>query len=225
MWLRGAPDRGLSVARYRRLAARYDDSCRYIDEPRRAALEALGDLRGRTVFDVACGTGPMLAELARRVGPSGAVVGIEHSPAMAGIARERVRGLQELVTVLETSVEEARPARMAEALLLCYTHDVLQSAAAVGSLFRYARPDARVVVIGNRFQPWWWAAPVNLWVILRGWRYHTTYRGFGCPWRPLPSYCPDLRVIRSFRLGMSYLAVGHFCARRNDSAAAPTHSI
>ena len=209
--LRRSPDRALSVERYRRLAEGYDDSCRYVGEARRTALEALGLRPGQKVLDIACGTGAMLPALADRVSPGGQAIGIEHSPEMVGLARNRVTATGH-VTVLESAVEDAVFPHAADALLFCYTHDVLQSPAALANVFAHARPGARVVVIGNRFQPWWWAAPINLWVCLRGWRYHTTYKGFRQPWRPLLGFCPDLRVERTFHLGMSYLAVGHFSA-------------
>lgn len=49
---------------------------------RRAAVEATGVGTGSDVLDVACGTGKLAAALARRVGPSGRVVGVDLAPAM-----------------------------------------------------------------------------------------------------------------------------------------------
>jgi ubiquinone/menaquinone biosynthesis C-methylase UbiE len=43
-------------------------------------LSALGDLTGLRVLDVGCGTGVVTRELARRVGPSGRVAGVDPSP-------------------------------------------------------------------------------------------------------------------------------------------------
>jgi ubiquinone/menaquinone biosynthesis C-methylase UbiE len=75
--LRHGPDRETALARYRALASGYDASCGRIVNIHRAAIDAL-ELRGsETVFDVACGTGAALVELAERVGPAGTVVGIE----------------------------------------------------------------------------------------------------------------------------------------------------
>jgi hypothetical protein len=105
-------------------------------------------------------------------------------------------------------VEDARPECVADALLLSYTHDVLQNPAAVLNLLRHARPGAQVVITGMRFLPWWWAAPLNLVVGYRARRYLSTYRGMRQPWAPLLPYCPDLKVVRTFHAGTSYLAVG-----------------
>ena len=214
MWanFRKSPDRELAISRYESLAESYDQSCRFIGTARATALEALQLSPGEIVFDVACGTGSMLCALAAKVGADGRVIGIEQSPAMARLARARLAsaGLgQERASVIEASVERAPLASTADALLFCYTHDVLQSHEALENLIRHSRPGARIVVVGNRFQPWWWAAPINLWVCVRGWRYHTTYEGFREPWRPLLVHCPELRVVRTFHLGMSYLATGH----------------
>jgi demethylmenaquinone methyltransferase/2-methoxy-6-polyprenyl-1,4-benzoquinol methylase len=58
---------------------------------RRAAdLAAVGP--GDRVLDVACGTGDLALELARRVGPGGAVLGCDFSERMLELAREKAVG-------------------------------------------------------------------------------------------------------------------------------------
>jgi ubiquinone/menaquinone biosynthesis C-methylase UbiE len=202
----------MSIARYGSLAPEYDRACRYIDKSREAAVEALEVAEGQTVVDVGCGTGATLAALAERVGRSGRVIGIEHSPSMLALARARVAasGLADRVTLVESGAERAVIPDRIDALLFCYTHDVLQSPDALENLFRNAKPGARVAVVGTRLQPWWRAAPINLWVCARGWRYLTTFRGLGHPWRPLLDYCPDVRMLDTFHLGSSYLAAGRY---------------
>lgn len=216
--LRSAPDRSAALEHYRELAPQYDASCRWVVGMRRRALELLAPGAGEVVFDVACGTGPMLAELARRVGPRGHVVGIEQSPEMMALARERVRceGIGPTVTLIQGSVEEVRLERRADALLFFYTHDVFQSAAALDNLFRIVRRGARVVAAGARFLPWWWGAPLNAWTMLRARRYLTTYRGLGRPWRHLERHCPDFHPVASNFAGTSYLGVGIFTAEGLD---------
>ena len=69
------------------LAARYDE---LRAGPSEEAIEILvreGDLRGRSVLDVGCGTGRVAAALAERYGAT--VSGLDPSPEMLDIARER----------------------------------------------------------------------------------------------------------------------------------------
>lgn len=211
-----APDRELAIRRYRSLAPGYDSSTRFVARMRRMALVLLSPREGEVVLDVACGTGPMLPDLARRVGTRGRVIGIEQSPEMIAIARARVRreNLGAVVTLVEASAEEAYPEYVADGLLFFYTHDVLQSPPALERLFQHARPGARVVAAGARFRADWWAAPLNLWTAWRARRYLTTYCGLRRPWRHLERYCPDFRPVARNFLGSGYLGVGTFLSGR-----------
>ncbi|MDN5348179.1 MAG: demethylmenaquinone methyltransferase / 2-methoxy-6-polyprenyl,4-benzoquinol methylase [Clostridia bacterium] len=58
---------------------------------RRVAVKLSGARPGFKVLDVCCGTGMLTLELARAVSPGGKVTGLDFSPAMLAIARERVR--------------------------------------------------------------------------------------------------------------------------------------
>jgi SAM-dependent methyltransferase len=49
---------------------------------------------GQRVLDVACGTGVLAREVASRVGPSGHVVGIDPSPGMISVARQRAATIE-----------------------------------------------------------------------------------------------------------------------------------
>ena len=205
----GAPDRSRSVTSYRKLAASYDASCRFILDIRRATMEALHLRGGETVFDIACGTGATLPFLAERVGPSGKVIGIEHSPDMAAIAHQRITasGFSNIELIVAPA-EQARSGHRADALLFCFTHDVLQSPAALDNIFSMAQPSARIAVVGSKLISQWWSAPIDAWTRVRTRRYLTTYRGLDQPWVPLQQFCPDLEVSRTFHLGTSYLARG-----------------
>jgi demethylmenaquinone methyltransferase/2-methoxy-6-polyprenyl-1,4-benzoquinol methylase len=216
----GGPDRAVALERYRRLATSYDASCSNILGVRAAAIDALRLAPGDTVIDVACGTGPTLVELHARVGAAGKVIGVEQSPEMSAVARTRLidAGIDGQVDLLTAPVEDAPLVHRADALLFCYTHDVLQNRRAIGHLMRHAKPGARVAVTGCRFVSWWWGAPLNLFTALRARNYLTTLRGMRRPWLPLRPYCPDIRVLRGFHLGSSYLAVGEVDRRSGTGA-------
>lgn len=207
---RQAPDRTLALERYSMLAEGYEKSCRWLGRIRVAALDLLALRPSDTVFDIACGTGAMLPALAQAVGASGRVIGIEQSPEMAAIAVRHVKeaGLSN-VEVLVSPVEDAATGYVADALLFCYTHDVLQSDRAIERLLNLARPGARAVIVGARLLGWW-AAPLIGWTLWRFRDYLTTYRGLREPWARLAAHLPDLHLHRTYMLGTSYLAVGHY---------------
>ena len=203
---RRRPDRDAALARYARLAARYESTTKRIGDIRQRAIDLLELKAGETAFDVACGAGATLGELARRVGPRGRVVGIEQSPEMAALARAAADGSAN-VQLLCDPVETFNSPYPADAVLFCYTHDVLQSPQALSNLFAQGRPGTRIAVAGLCLLPWW-GAFANAWVIWRAREYLTTWRGLRAPWLPLLRWCPDLRVVGRSHLGTSYLAAG-----------------
>lgn len=206
--LRTSPDPVLSRMHYRGLATDYDVRCRGIERIRRQAVSALGLRPGDWVLDVACGTGLSLPLLSQAVSPTGRVFAIEHSPEMLALARDRTRAQGSTnIVFLEASAEHAPLPAIADAALFCYTHDVLQSPAALDNVFSTLKPGARVASAGLKLAPWC-LAPVNLWALLRSRQFVTTYRGLDAPWRLLASHCRQLTVAASFHLGTGYLAIG-----------------
>ena len=202
-----------SVESYRRLAAGYDASCERVT-PVREETVALLDLQpGNVVVDVASGTGLSFPMLVQDIGPTGHLIAIEHSPEMMALARKRVEAAGwRNVTLIETATEAADVPVTFDAVLFHFTHDVLQSPAALARLFVRAKPGARVAVAGAKFASWW-LAPLNLWVMFRARHYLTTYAGLAQPWRNLLTYVPDLAV-RHRLLGTGYVAHGRFRAPR-----------
>jgi SAM-dependent methyltransferase len=209
MRILGGPDRQTALENYRSLASGYDASCRRIEEARRLAITHLDVRPGDVVYDVACGTGATLPLLAAATGTSGLVIGIEQSPEMAALARQRVAGIP-TVRIVNCSVEDLHDVPLADRMLFCYTHDVLQSPKAVEKLVNSARPGCRLAILGARFLPWIWGFPINLFVAVRGRRYLSTFRGFRRPLALLSEHTQELEIVRTFHLGTSYLAVGSF---------------
>jgi ubiquinone/menaquinone biosynthesis C-methylase UbiE len=142
------PTRGRTAAleQYSRRAAHYDAELAWF-EPLRAEAVALLQLRpGHRVLDVGCGTGLSFELLERELGPGGAIVGIEQSPEMLALARERIaqNGWRN-VTLLCAPAQEARVNGRMDAAMFHFTHDVLRDPAALDNVLRHLRPGARVV--------------------------------------------------------------------------------
>lgn len=76
----------------------------------RLTFEYLGDLAGKSVLDIGCGSGPYLAEALHR--GASRITGIDPAPRMLQLARERIdrRGGLDRLTLQEGYFPEARPA-------------------------------------------------------------------------------------------------------------------
>lgn len=217
------PDRQRALANYRRLARGYDGTCSRIEPLRLQAVRALQLQAGETVFDIACGTGALLPLLARAVGPGGKVLGVELSPEMAEQARARAAALSGTADVRVDccAVEDFRPGVQADALLLSYTHDVLQSQPAVERLLAAARPGARMVLLGMKTLPWAWGWPVNAFNLFRARRYLTSFRNLDRPWSVLQDHGAQVTVVRTALYGSAYIAA----VTLPQPAAAPQRSL
>ena len=144
--------------------------------------------------------------------PQMKVIGVEQSPEMLALARDRLSRLAwRNILLIEASLEEASLPAKADALLFCYTHDVLRSAAALRNLFCSARPGARVATCGVKRHPPW-LAPLNVLVLWRSYGYLSTIEGLDRPWSLLASYCPDFAVRETFFWGSGYVGNGTFTA-------------
>jgi ubiquinone/menaquinone biosynthesis C-methylase UbiE len=79
--------------RARDLAARLEPRARAEDEvsARDTYLGLLAIAAGEHVLDVGCSSGAITRAIARRVGRSGLAVGVDPSPALLAVARERAQ--------------------------------------------------------------------------------------------------------------------------------------
>jgi SAM-dependent methyltransferase len=114
---------------------------------RRLVIEALDPRPGDRVLDVGCGPGFYVAEILDRVGESGAVTGLDASPAMLAITTRRVADRAN-ATVLDgeaTALPFAGASfdRAVSVQVLEYVHD---TAAALAELRRVLRPGGRVAL-------------------------------------------------------------------------------
>ena len=174
---------------------------------RRAVVDALPLQAGQVVLDVGCGTGLCCSSLREKVGPDGAVIGIEESPEMAAIAREHIaREGWRNVTVVQSPAEDARLEATADAALFCAVHDILQSPGALRNVMAMLCPGAWVAAGGGK-----WAAPVMVAVnsMVRALHapYVRSFSGFDRPWRYLEHLVEDVQV-REMAFGGGYVMTG-----------------
>jgi ubiquinone/menaquinone biosynthesis C-methylase UbiE len=213
----GKPNPEFALASYKKLAHRYDATCRLIDPIRHKTIELLRLSKGETVIDIASGTGLSLPVLSQAVGPQGRVIAIELCPDMAAIAQHRIEiNHLDNVTQIVASMETASIDIGADALLFHYTHDVLRSSAAIGRIFRAAKPGARIAIAGFKL-PTNWRRIFNPWHRYRAWGYLSTFEGVHAPWDRLLPYVSDFQIHEEIFIGSGYIAT----ARANGSMMVP----
>jgi ubiquinone/menaquinone biosynthesis C-methylase UbiE len=109
--------------------------------------DALRAAPGERVLDVGCGPGFYVAELLERVGPRGAVVGVDSSPQMLGLASRRCEQRGEVAfhqaEATSLPVDDAGFDAVLSVQVLEYVPDV---AAALAEMHRALRPGGRLVV-------------------------------------------------------------------------------
>ena len=192
---------------YERSAARYDHATRRFEPLRLRAVHELELKPGYRVIDVACGTGVNFAALHERVGPTGAIVGVDLSPQMLHHADDRVHSAGwSNITLIKSTVEEADLGDLADAALFSLTHDVLQSGRAVRRVVNHLRSGARVVAFGPKYASAW-KLPANAYIRWKSRAYITDFRGLDAPWQRLEDELADLEV-QELAFGGAYLASG-----------------
>ena len=216
-WRRTGPDRSVALEQYRRRAGVYDLELALFEPIRRRAIAWLAPRHGNTVLDVGCGTGLSFAQLRAAVGLEGRIIGIEQCPEMIERARQRVHQQGwDNVTLLCAPVESARLPSHADAALLHFTHDILQSDDALAHVVKHLRPGARVVASGLKWAPPW-AVPTNLFVLPAALRSVSSLAGLRQPWHRLERLIGKMDV-------SSRLAGGGFIARGQVGTSRQTSS-
>lgn len=135
---------------YRRNAIFYNLVDRPLRRIRRQAVAALELRSSDAALDFGCGTGLSFDELEGAVGPGGRVVGVDVSPDMLRRARARIAARAwENVTLIESSADavELEPESV-DGVICFYTHDIMNSPAALERALAALRPGGRFVAAG-----------------------------------------------------------------------------
>jgi demethylmenaquinone methyltransferase/2-methoxy-6-polyprenyl-1,4-benzoquinol methylase len=203
------PDRQAALKQYRSRARYYDTELLLFEPIRDEAIAQLQLHTGDCVLDVGSGTGLSFDKLHFRVGRTGRIVGIEQCPEMMAQAEERVQGNHwSNVDLVLAPASQARIARMGDAALFHFTHDILRDEASVANVFEHLKPGARVVAAGLQWAPPW-AWPTNGFVMLAALYSTTSLEGLGHPWSRLASRLANFRVQHTV-LGGIYIASGTY---------------
>lgn len=191
------PDRDAALAQYRRRAKVYDLELALFEPVRRQAVAWLAPRPGDTVLDIGCGTGLSFELLQSAVGKEGRIIGIEQSPEMIALARQRVaRQGWRNVTLLCAPAESARIPGRADCALMHFTHDILQRDDALANVVAHLKPGAGVLASGLKWAPRW-ALAVNFFVLPAALRSVSSLSGLHRPWQRLEQMTgpPELRYL------------------------------
>jgi ubiquinone/menaquinone biosynthesis C-methylase UbiE len=146
------------------------------------------------VLDAGCGTGWCIPRLAERIGPGGTVIAFDPSPDMLRIAATRLPAMSATrVSLMEASAETVALPGPVDAVLFSYTHDLINSRAALENVLRQARPGARVAATSTKlYAPWLF--PANWYLKVSHRKYITNFENFAAPWSLLATYLDDFSV-------------------------------
>lgn len=138
------------LAEARELAALLELRARDPDQvaARAAYLELVGVAAGARVLDAGCGSGAVARDVARRVGRTGRVVGLDPSPALLAVAAELLER-EGLADAIELRLGDARALPFPDAdfdvvLAVTTLAHVPGAERAIPELVRVARPGGRV---------------------------------------------------------------------------------
>lgn len=139
---------------YDKIARVYDLFAEHSEEPiRRAGLEMLDVQHGQKILEIGFGTGRCLVDLARSVGPSGVVLGIDLSDKMKEISELRIReaGLDARVKLsCGDALRLPYPAESVDGIFMSFTlelFDTPEIPLVLAECRRVLKPGGNVVVV------------------------------------------------------------------------------
>jgi demethylmenaquinone methyltransferase/2-methoxy-6-polyprenyl-1,4-benzoquinol methylase len=163
-------------AMFDRIASVYDPMNLVISafqEPRwrRRLVDAARLVPGGRALDVASGTGKVAADLHRRVGPTGHVLGVDISPGMIDVARQRFAGRPGLEYLIGNALELPTQDGAFDAATIAFgMRNLPDYRRGFAEMARSVRPGGRVLCLEiarprsrlARFMRWWFDRIVPL---------------------------------------------------------------
>jgi arsenite methyltransferase len=196
-----------SLQKYRLKAKIYDSTTDGTNTIRHRTIGHLDLKPGEVVLDVGCGSGVSFPLLMHAVGATGTILGFDQSPEMLALAhRKCAENGWTNVHLQNAFAESVRLPFRPNAILLHYTHDILQSPQAIDNLLAQAAPGARISIAGMKNFAWW-TGPLTLLSFCKNYAWNGNPRGLWRPWRLIEPHLTDYRW-RSTQWGMGYMASG-----------------
>jgi len=195
--------------KYRRNAVIYDVVARPLRRVREQAIARLELQPGDSALDFGCGTGLSLGLLRRAVGQEGRILGVDASPDMLARARRLIaRHGWTNIRLVEGNAEGVTLDRDSLDAALCfYTHDILQSDAAIEMALAALRPGGRIVAAGAKRATGLRGLMLNPVTVSYSRTAVTSLEGFDRPWAHLERRLGPLEVEERL-LGTAYIARG-----------------
>jgi demethylmenaquinone methyltransferase/2-methoxy-6-polyprenyl-1,4-benzoquinol methylase len=135
---------------------------------RRRMIDALRLQEGDTVIDLCCGSGQNFAELRRRIGPSGRLIGVDISRNMLSIARELIdKNGWENVELIEADVADYDPPPTMRAAISTFGLDIVPGAERIVEDFAHKMPEGtRLGLLGSQEPENWpdWLVRLGIWI-------------------------------------------------------------
>jgi len=116
-------------------------------------LRLIGVKKGMVVADLGCGSGYFTRRLARLVGDSGKVYGVDIQPRMIELLRENTRreGLTNVAAVLGEEDDPRLPANAVDLVLMVDVyHELARPQAVLGKIRQALKADGRLVLLEYR---------------------------------------------------------------------------
>ena len=118
---------------------------------RQEVLDLAGIAPGQRVLDVGCGTGTQAVAAARRVGPGGAVTGVDVSPEMLSVAQGKASRARVSIDFRQaTATALPFPDQSFDRVLMCMARHMLPEAdraTCIGELVRVLAPAGQLLLI------------------------------------------------------------------------------